>query len=92
MRRLDEVLNEMEGVAKAMEDKKLKEKFSAARALLKRDIVFSASLYLWFVIWEKGQIYKRSSILFLIVFYGRTCAPFCFVVVNAYFCAPASIK
>ncbi len=46
MRRLDELLNQMFDAAMSMGDQTLKEKFEAARQQLKRDIVFSASLYL----------------------------------------------
>ena len=46
MRRLDELLQEMMTAAKAMKDETLVNKFEQARTLLKRDIVFSASLYL----------------------------------------------
>lgn len=47
MRRLELVLAEMVNAAKSYGDKTLEEKFETARTLLKRDIVFSASLYLW---------------------------------------------
>lgn len=46
LRRLEELLREMVNAAKAIGDAALEEKFEAARAALKRDIVFSASLYL----------------------------------------------
>lgn len=46
MRRLEIVLTEMVNAAKSYGDKGLEEKFETARNLLKRDIVFSASLYL----------------------------------------------
>lgn len=46
MRRLDELLNQMIDAATSMGDQGLKEKFEEARKQLKRDIVFSASLYL----------------------------------------------
>ena len=46
MRRLDELLQEMTNAAKALKETKLVEKFDKARELLKRDIVFSAFLYL----------------------------------------------
>ena len=46
MRRLDELLHEMIGASRSLQDDSLVEKFEKARNLLKRDIVFSASLYL----------------------------------------------
>ncbi|KAI1709969.1 rRNA-processing arch domain-containing protein [Ditylenchus destructor] len=46
MRRLELVLNEMVNAAQSYGDKSLEEKFQKAIELLKRDIVFSASLYL----------------------------------------------
>lgn len=46
MRRLETVLAEMVNAAKSYGDKSLETKFEEARILLKRDIVFSASLYL----------------------------------------------
>lgn len=46
MRRLEELLQEMIMAAKSFNDETLIEKFQNARILLKRDIVFSASLYL----------------------------------------------
>jgi ATP-dependent RNA helicase DOB1 len=46
MRRLEELLQEMTLAAKSMHDETLVEKFEKARVVLKRDIVFSASLYL----------------------------------------------
>lgn len=46
MRRLEELLTEMVGAAKSMGDVPLEQNFEQARSLLKRDIVFSASLYL----------------------------------------------
>ncbi|KAH7676191.1 hypothetical protein AAVH_41898, partial [Aphelenchoides avenae] len=45
-RRLEELLREMVNAAKAIGDAVLEEKFETARTALKRDIVFSASLYL----------------------------------------------
>ncbi|KAL3115979.1 hypothetical protein niasHT_007279 [Heterodera trifolii] len=46
MRRLEELLQEMVNAARSMGDRPLEQKFEQARSLLKRDIVFSASLYL----------------------------------------------
>uniref|UniRef100_A0A915DJ32 ATP-dependent RNA helicase Ski2/MTR4 C-terminal domain-containing protein n=1 Tax=Ditylenchus dipsaci TaxID=166011 RepID=A0A915DJ32_9BILA len=46
MRRLELVLNELVNAAKSYGDTSLEEKLGEARKLLKRDIVFSASLYL----------------------------------------------
>jgi superfamily II RNA helicase len=45
MRRLDELLQEMNNAAKSMGDKAMEGMFERARVMLKRDIVFSASLY-----------------------------------------------
>ncbi|EGT37882.1 CBN-MTR-4 protein [Caenorhabditis brenneri] len=46
LRRLEEVLREMIGAAKACANADLEQKFEDARKNLKRDIVFAASLYL----------------------------------------------
>uniref|UniRef100_A0A914HBQ6 Superkiller viralicidic activity 2-like 2 n=1 Tax=Globodera rostochiensis TaxID=31243 RepID=A0A914HBQ6_GLORO len=46
MRRLEELLQEMVNAARSMGDRPLEQTFEQARSLLKRDIVFSASLYL----------------------------------------------
>lgn len=46
MRRLELVLCEMVNAAKSYGETSLERKFEEARVLLKRDIVFSASLYL----------------------------------------------
>lgn len=46
MRRLELVLCEMVNAAKSYGNNDLESKFEQARLLLKRDIVFSASLYL----------------------------------------------
>uniref|UniRef100_A0A0K0F941 mRNA transport homolog 4 (inferred by orthology to a C. elegans protein) n=1 Tax=Strongyloides venezuelensis TaxID=75913 RepID=A0A0K0F941_STRVS len=46
MRRLEELLRQMTCAAGSMGDKTLAEKFEQARAAIKRDIVFAASLYL----------------------------------------------
>ncbi|VDN02519.1 unnamed protein product [Thelazia callipaeda] len=46
MRRLEELLREMVGASKAIGNSDLQENFEKARMLLKRDIVFTASLYL----------------------------------------------
>ncbi|CAO4374346.1 unnamed protein product [Caenorhabditis nigoni] len=46
LRRLEEVLREMINAAKALSNKELEQKFEDARKMLKRDIVFAASLYL----------------------------------------------
>ena len=46
MRRLDELLGQVVDGTTSMGDQSLTEKFEEARRLLKRDIVFSASLYL----------------------------------------------
>jgi len=46
IRRLEELLRQMQSAAKAIGDSELERKFKAARGLLKRDIVFAASLYI----------------------------------------------
>ena len=46
MRRLEELLREMINAAKAMGNRDVEAKFEEARSKLKRDIVFTASLYL----------------------------------------------
>uniref|UniRef100_A0A9J2P7F8 Superkiller viralicidic activity 2-like 2 n=1 Tax=Ascaris lumbricoides TaxID=6252 RepID=A0A9J2P7F8_ASCLU len=46
LRRLEELLREMKNAAKAMGNMSTEEKFEQARTKLKRDIVFTASLYL----------------------------------------------
>ena len=46
MRRLEELLREMVNAAKAMGNADVEAKFELARTALKRDIVFTASLYL----------------------------------------------
>lgn len=46
MRRLEELLREMVGASKAIGNGDLEARFEEARVLLKRDIVFTASLYL----------------------------------------------
>jgi len=46
MRRLEELLSQMVDAARSFGDMNLVEKFEKSRVLLKRDIVFSASLYL----------------------------------------------
>ena len=46
MKRLDELLNQAAKAANVMGDKTLEEKFKSASGLIKRGIVFSASLYL----------------------------------------------
>ncbi|VDO26325.1 unnamed protein product [Brugia timori] len=46
MRRLEELLREMVGASKAIGNGDLEARFEQARVLLKRDIVFTASLYL----------------------------------------------
>ncbi|MCP9263772.1 Superkiller viralicidic activity 2-like 2 [Dirofilaria immitis] len=46
MRRLEELLREMVGASKAIGNGDLEARFEEARILLKRDIVFTASLYL----------------------------------------------
>ncbi len=45
IQRLDEVLRDCQGAAKTLGDPKLFEKVSEASNLIKRDIVFAASLY-----------------------------------------------
>jgi len=46
MKRLDELLRQMSVAAKAIGNLELEEKFTKGAELLKRDIVFAASLYL----------------------------------------------
>ena len=46
MRRLEEILRQFVQAAKNIGDSTLEEKFNEAIRLLKRDIVFAASLYL----------------------------------------------
>ena len=46
MRRLEELLSQMVDAARSFGEANLVEKFERSRVLLKRDIVFSASLYL----------------------------------------------
>jgi len=46
MRRLEELLRQMSGAAKAIGNNELEEKFSSSILSIKRDIVFAASLYL----------------------------------------------
>jgi len=46
MRRLEEMLGELESATRVIGDKALEQKFKKARELMKRDIVFTASLYL----------------------------------------------
>ena len=47
MRRIEESLREMSAAAKAIGSADLEAKFAQAITLIKRDIVFAASLYLW---------------------------------------------
>lgn len=46
MRRLEELLREMVGASKAIGNADVEARFEEARTRLKRDIVFTASLYL----------------------------------------------
>jgi len=46
MRRLEELLRQMSLAAKVIGNKELEEKFNDGVKLIKRDIVFAASLYL----------------------------------------------
>lgn len=46
IRRLEELLRQMQSAAKAIGDGDLERKFKAARNLLRRDIIFAASLYI----------------------------------------------
>ncbi len=46
MRRIEEALREVGAAAKAIGNAELENKFAAAISLIKRDIVFAASLYL----------------------------------------------
>lgn len=46
MRRLEEFLRQMASAARAVGDSDLQEKFDKGNALIKRDIVFAASLFL----------------------------------------------
>lgn len=46
MRRLEELLRQMSMAAKVIGNKELEEKFNEGVKLIKRDIVFAASLYL----------------------------------------------
>ena len=46
MRRLEEMLGEIEKASSVMGNDALKAKFQEARKLMRRDIVFAASLYL----------------------------------------------
>ena len=46
MRRLEELLRQMSLAAKVIGNKDLEDRFNEAVRLLKRDIVFAASLYL----------------------------------------------
>ena len=49
MRLLEELLRQMVQASKNIGNTELENKFSEAIKLLKRDIVFAASLYLWYV-------------------------------------------
>jgi ATP-dependent RNA helicase DOB1 len=46
LRRLEELLRQVEGALKTVGDNELAEKFDKGRELIKRDIVFAASLFL----------------------------------------------
>ena len=47
MRRLEELLRQMVQAAKSIGNSELENKFSEGIKLIKRDIIFAASLYLW---------------------------------------------
>lgn len=47
LRRLDELLKQMEEAAKVIGNKELENKFKESSKKLKKGIVFAASLYLW---------------------------------------------
>jgi len=47
MRRLEELLGELVQVSKTIGNEELEKKFKEAIRLIKRDIIFAASLYLW---------------------------------------------
>lgn len=47
MRRLEELLRQMVQAAKSIGNTELENKFSEGIKLIKRDIIFAASLYLW---------------------------------------------
>ena len=46
MRRLEEILGELQKASRVMGNENLENKFKEARKLMTRDIVFAASLYL----------------------------------------------
>ena len=47
MRRLEELLRQMVQASKSIGNTELENKFSEGIKLIKRDIIFAASLYLW---------------------------------------------
>lgn len=67
MRRLEEVLRQMCQAAKSIGNTDLENKFSEGIKVIKRDIVFAASLYLWCF-----DILVRSPVVVVHIFFNSS--------------------
>ena len=65
MRRLEELLRQMVQASKSIGNTELENKFSEAIKLIKRDIIFAASLYLWKCTRWHAQTQSNKNAFFL---------------------------